>query len=131
MSTTRTVNLMGQHNGMIKVDGVAIKTPSTFSWGLQDVSSSDAGRTQDAVMHKNRIAQKRKIDLVWAMPTPAEAHSILVAFNPEYVNVTYYDPLDGLTVTRNFYTGDKTAPVKIWTVGNKRYESLSFNIIER
>ena len=122
---------MGQHNGMIKVDGVAIKTPATFSWGLQDVSGSDAGRTMDGVMHKNRIAQKRKIDLVWAMPTPEESHAILVAFNPEYINVTYYDPLDGATVTRTFYTGDKTAAVRIWTVDNKRYESVSFNIIER
>lgn len=122
---------MGFHNSMILVDGVKIKTPSTFSWGLQDVSSGDAGRTQDAKMHKNRIAKKRKIDLVWAMPTPEEAHAILVAFDPEYINVTYYDPLDGKKVTRNFYTGDKTAPVKIWTVNNKHYESISFNIIER
>lgn len=122
---------MGHHNDMITVDGVKIKTPSTFSWGLQDISSSDAGRTQDAIMHKNRMAQKRKIDLAWAMPTPEEAHAILVAFNPEYINVTYFDPLDGQIVTRNFYTGDKTAPVKIWTVGNKRYESIAFNIVER
>ncbi|MDO5539403.1 MAG: hypothetical protein Q4F83_04935 [Eubacteriales bacterium] len=122
---------MGTHNNMIKVDGVKIKTPSVFSWGLQDVSASNAGRTQDARMHKNRIAQKRKIDLAWAMPTPEEAGDILNAFDPEYVNVTYYDPKDRKVVTRNFYTGDKTAPVKIWTVGNKRYESVSFNIIER
>lgn len=122
---------MGQHNGMVKVDGVAIKTPSSFTWGLQDISSSDSGRTQDAIMHKNRIAKKRKIDLVWSMPTLTDMHSILVAFDPEYVDVTYYDPLEGATITRNFYTGDKSAPVKIWTVGSKRYESLSFSIIER
>lgn len=122
---------MGYNNNMLLVDGVKIKTPSTFSWGLQDVSSSDAGRTQDALMHKNRIAQKRKIDLAWAMPTPEEAHAILVAFNPEYINVTYWDPLAGGRITKTFYTGDKTAPVKIWTVNNKRYESISFNIIER
>lgn len=116
---------------MIKVDGVKVKTPSSFIWGLQDVSSSDAGRTDDGKMHKNRIAQKRKIDLVWAMPKPEESHAILVAFQPEYVNVTYYDPLDGATVTKCFYTGDKTSPVKIWNINNKRYESVSFSIIER
>lgn len=122
---------MGTHNSMITVDGAKIKTPSSFIWGLQDISSSDAGRTDDGMMHKNRIAQKRKIDLVWAMPTPEESHKILVAFQPEYVNVTYYDPLEGAIVTKLFYTGDKSAPVKIWTVNNKRYESVSFNIIER
>ena len=122
---------MGYHNNMIEVDGVKIKTPSSFIWGLQDISASDAGRTDDALMHKNTVSKKRKIDLVWAMPTPEQAHDILVAFNPEYVSVRYYDPLDGESVTRCFYTGDKTAPVKIWTVNNKRYESISFNIIER
>lgn len=122
---------MGSNHSMIKVDGVMIKTPSSFTWGLQDISQSNSGRTQDALMHKNRIAQKRKIDMVWSMPTPEETHSILEAFRPEYVNVTYYDPDDGKVVTRNFYTGDKSAPVKTWMIGKKRYESLSFNIIER
>lgn len=122
---------MGFHNNMIQVDGEKVKTPSSFIWGLQDISHSDAGRTDDAVMHKNRVAQKRKIDLSWAMPTREELHDILRVFNPEYINVTYYDPLDGSNVTRTFYTGDKTAPVKIWTVNNKRYELVSFSIIER
>ena len=119
------------NNGMILVDGVAIKTPSSMTIGFQDVSNTDAGRTQDALMHKNMIAQKRKIDFVWAAPTPAEAHAILTAFNPEYFNVTYYDPLVGDTVTKTFYSGDKSAPIKIWTVGHKRYEQIAFNVIER
>lgn len=122
---------MGFHNNMIQVDGAKIKTPSTFIWGLQSVSASDAGRTDDALMHKNEIAKKRKISLAWAMPTPEELHSILTAFDPEYIKVFYYDPLDGKNIERTFYSGDKTAPVKIWTVNNKRYETVSFDIIER
>lgn len=119
------------NNTMIRVNGAKVKTPSSFSWGLQDVSASDAGRTQDALMHKNTVAQKRKIALSWTMPSPAEAQAILTAFNDEYFRVTYYDPLDGDTVTRTFYAGDKSAPVKIWTANNKRYEQISFDIIER
>lgn len=122
---------MGYHTGMLTVDDVPVKTPSSMAIGFQDVSNSDAGRTQDALMHKNLVARKRKIDLSWSAPTPEEAHAILTAFYPEYVNVTYYDPLDGRNTTRTFYSGDKTAPVKRWTVNNKLYESISFNIIER
>ena len=119
------------NNTMIRVNGTKVKTPSSFSWGLQDVSASDAGRTQDALMHKNMVAQKRKIAMSWSMPSPDEARAILLAFNNEYFDVTYYDPLDGDIVTRTFYAGDKTAPVKIWTANNKRYEQISFDIIER
>lgn len=73
---------------MISVNGTAIKTPSSFSWGLQDVSDSASGRTQDTIMHKNRVGQKRKIALGWNNPTKEEAAAILQAFNPEYINVT-------------------------------------------
>ena len=119
------------NNNMIKVDGVKIKTPSTFQLSINDVSASDAGRTQDALMHKNRITRKRKIALAWNGPTPEQAHQILQAFAPEYVNVTYFDPVENTTVTRNFYSGDQEAPVKVWTVKNKRYEQIRFDIIER
>ena len=116
---------------MIQVNGVYVKTPSSMSIGYQDVSNTDAGRTQDALMHKNMITRKVKIELVWAAPTPEEAHAILTAFAPEYIQFTYYDPLEADTVTKTFYSGDKSAPIKLWTVGHKRYSQISFNIIER
>ena len=116
---------------MLYVNGAVVKTPSELTWGLQDVSDSDAGRTQDAIMHKNRIAQKIKLSLSWSNPTPAETASILQAFDPEYIDVTYPDAKSGGNETRTFYSGDKSAPVKIWTVGNKRYSQVSFDIIER
>lgn len=122
---------MSSHNTMIRVDGKRVKTPSSFRLSFQDISTSDAGRTQDGLMHKNRVARKRKISLAWNGPTPQEAHEILTAFAPEYFNIEYYDPLVGGTTTKTFYSGDQEAPVKIWTVGNKRYEQISFDVIER
>ena len=119
------------HNNMLKVNGTRIKSPSKMDLGLQDVSASDAGRTQDALMHKNRVAKKRKISLAWNAVTPEEAHTILDAFKAEYFTVTYYDPWDGANTTRTFYSGDQSAPVKIWTVNNKRYSQVSFDIVER
>ena len=122
---------MGKNNTMIKVDGVSIKTPSTFELSINDVSNSDAGRTQDGLMHKNRITRKRKIVLKWSNPTPEEAKAILDAFAPEYFNVTYPDPLTGTTVTKKFYSGDQSAPVKVWSVNQKIYSEVGFDIIER
>ena len=122
---------MSTNNTMIKVDGVAIKTPSTFDWSINDVSTGDAGRTQDGLMHKNRVTRKRKIVLKWTNPTTNEAAAILSAFAPEYVKVNYFDPLDKKKETRTFYSGDQSAPFKVWTVNNKRYSEVSFDIIER
>jgi hypothetical protein len=116
---------------MILVDGSEIKDPSVFEWGLQDISASDAGRTDDTIMHKNRLGQKRKLKMAWNNPTPSEAATILQAFDPEYIMVTYPDAKSGLTETREFYTGDKSAPMRAWTARYKRYIQVTFDIIER
>lgn len=114
----------------LKVDNEDMPCPAVFNWGLNDVSAAESGRTDDTIMHKNRVGQKRKIELQWNCLDPEDTKRILQAFNPEYIQVTYYDPMDGDFETRTFYTGDKEAPLKFWYVGNQIFESLSFNIIE-
>lgn len=116
---------------MMKVDGVAIRAPSAFTWGLQDISNNDAGRTEDTTMHKNRIGQKRKLSLVWNGLRPEQMADILQRFNPEYVMVQYPDAMENADIIKEFYSGDKAAPMKIWTINNKLYTQLSFDIIER
>lgn len=116
---------------MMTVDGIAVKTPSSWKWGLQDISKSNAGRTTDSVMHKNRIAQKRKLTLTWNGLSASETSAILKAFNPEYIEVSYPDAMSGATEPRSFYSGDKEANMYSWTVNKKLYKQLSFSIIER
>lgn len=116
---------------MITVDGAAMPCPSSFQWGLQDISASESGRTDDTLMHKNRIGQKRKIALQWNGKDWQTTSKILKAFNPEYIDVKYPDMMSGVYETRTFYVGDRTAPVKWWWIGNQRTESISFDIIER
>lgn len=115
---------------MISVNGNAIKDPSVFSWGLNDVSTSSSGRTQDATMHKTRVAQKRKISLTWWNLNKKETSTILKAFNDVNFKVTYPDALAGVDETRTFYRSDPTAPVRSWIEGRERYSTVSFDIIE-
>ena len=114
-----------------QVDGVDMPCPSKFEWSLQDVSASESGRTDDTIMHKNRVGQKRKIQLGWNGLDTADTATILQAFNPEYISVRYWDMMNGAYETRTFYVGDRSAPVKVWFVGKHIIETLSFDIIER
>lgn len=116
---------------MIAVGGVNLPSPSKFEWNIQDVSLGESGRDDTGYMFKARVTRKRKINLEWQGVKPSVAKTLLEAFQPEYVNVTYFDPLDGASATRTFYTGDQALPVKIWSTDNKIYETVSFNIIER
>ena len=53
------------YNPIETVGGSAIACPSKYEWTINDVSASDAGRTEDGKMHKKRIARKRKLELEW------------------------------------------------------------------
>lgn len=113
-----------------------IKCPSVFQVEIEDISSSDAGRTEDGTMHKNRLVDKngnpvqaRSISLEWHYLTTAEVSAILTAFNPEYINVRYLDPLVGGYTTKEFYVGNR--PVPMYNCARDRWTNLSFNIITR
>lgn len=118
-----------EHNPIRSVDGKAIKCPSSYLWKLEDVSASDAGRTEDTVMHKKRIGQIVGIELSWQNIPTDEVSAILKAFNPEYITVCYLDAMEGGYVTSEFYVGNRSSPCYNARMG--LWSSLSFNLIKR
>ena len=118
-----------QYNPLETVGGQYVRSPSVFQYDLQDVSASDAGRTEDALMHKNRIAQKVKLQLAWNNISTTDACLILNAFDAEYIEIKYLDPKAGGYVTKTFYVGDRSAPMYNNTLGV--WSNVAFNVIER
>lgn len=119
---------MSQFNPIATVGGNAVPCPSKYDWKLSDVSSADAGRTEDALMHKMRIAQKVHIELEWQNVSDSVAQTILTAFNPEYISVNYYDYKANAFQTKTFYVGDRQVTTYSRRLG---ISTLSFNIIEQ
>lgn len=115
---------------LLTFDNVDLKDPSAMQWSLQRVSSPDAGRTLDAVMHVEQVAQKRKLEVSWSNITASEAAAIIQAANPETIQVRYFDYLDNQYETRTFYTGDREIPVYTFQNNKKIVSSVSFNLIE-
>jgi hypothetical protein len=96
---------------------------------LEDISSSDAGRTEDTKMDKMRIGQVVGIELSWKNLTTEEVSAILKAFNPEYIMVEYLDALEGDYVESEFYVGNRSAP--LYNASLRVWSNVSFNLIER
>ena len=117
------------NNPIRAVNGNAVPCPSSYEWKLSDVSAPDAGRTEDAIMHKKRIAQKVHIELEWQNVTQAVASDILNAFDGEYFTVTYFDPKANGYQTKTFYAGDRGSPMYNMSMGIQ--SGVAFNIIER
>lgn len=120
---------MPGYNPIQSVDGVTIPCPSSYVYKLSDISAADAGRTEDTTMDKMRIGQCVHLELQWNYLTDAEVATILGAFNPEYISVTFRDAKANNFRTSTFYVGDRTAPLYNTSVG--RWTNVSFNIIER
>ncbi|MCH5203138.1 MAG: hypothetical protein J1F03_00235 [Oscillospiraceae bacterium] len=116
-------------NPIRSVNGKAVKCPSSYLWKLEDVSASDAGRTEDTVMHKKRVGQLVGLELSWQNITTEDVSELLQAFNPEYITVCYLDAMQGKYVTSEFYVGNRSAPM--YNAVRGLWSNLSFNIIER
>lgn len=120
---------MSNKNPIRAVDGKQVACPASYQWKLEDVSSPDAGRSENGTMHKERIGQTVKIELSWNGVTTEEASAILKAFNPEYILVEYLDPMYGDYVTKEFYVGNRSAPM--YNAAKNLWQNVSFNIIAR
>lgn len=115
-------------NPIQSVGGVTVPAPSKYDWKLSDVSAADAGRTEDALMHKMRISQKVHIELEWSNVGDAVAQTILTAFQPEYIDINYWDYKQMQFVTKRFYVGDRMVSAYNRAM---HISTISFNIIEQ
>ena len=119
-------------NALLMVGEEVIPQPFSYSWSLQDVSAPSAGRTEDALMWKETVAKKRKLQLSWKTKSTEDTRKIIKAFSDsEYINVRYFDMLDNAYEWRTFYVGDREADVKIWWTGQHLINTISFDLIER
>lgn len=120
---------ISENNPIRSVDGKSVKCPSSYIWRLEDISASDAGRTEDTMMHKKRIGQLVGIELSWQNVPTSEVSAILRAFNPEYITVCYLDAMEGKYVTSEFYVGNRSAPM--YSAVKGLWQNITFNLIER
>lgn len=120
---------MEDYNPIRSVDGSAVAAPSVYRWKLQDISSSDAGRTEDGTMDKMRIGQVVGLELAWNNVSTDTASAVLKAFNPEYIRICYLDPMAGKYLTEDFYVGDRSAPLYNGKLG--LWSNITFSVIGR
>ena len=133
MASYTAITHVNGHNivrGNYETNVWKIPQPSSMEVEIQDVSSSDAGRTADTIMHKKSLRTIYALSLSWnGLPT-AQAKRVLQRFNEaEYFDVTFLDPYTGQMRTKNFYVGNRTVPM--YSAVLDIWSNVSFKIIER
>lgn len=119
-----------------KIDGVDILPyilEDGAKWQRSDLDSDNAGRTQDGIMHRGRVASKIRWDFS-AIPLSTESANILLnLILPEYVEVeTNIDPLYGYYL-KTFYSNN--TPATCMTIdpitGEARWVDITFPLVEQ
>lgn len=114
---------------MLKINGVAVKTPSKFEVQISDLDG-ESNRNAQGDLIRDRIAVKRKLVCEWPPLTQAESVMLLNAVKDVFFEVTYPDPQLGI-ITKTMYVGDRSLPAYQYKDGEVRWSSLKFNLVER
>ena len=102
-----------------------------LKWQRSDVEAPDAGRTLDGIMHRGRVATKIRLDVTCRPLTASEASTVLNAILPEFVSVTYTDPMSGL-VTKTMYSNNNPASFLMRkSDGTEYWSGITFPLIEQ
>jgi hypothetical protein len=99
-----------------------------IKWTRNDLDGSNAGRTMDGTMHRERVTTKIRMDIT-CMPLRSEdAAVVLNAIYPEYVEVEYTDPMYG-HVIKTMYSNN--IPATYLDTKTDYWEGIAFALIER
>ena len=118
----------------LKINGVDI-TPyiayGGLKWSRNDIDDPNTGRAMDGKMYRGRVATKIRLDVTCKMLTASEVMTILNLILPEYVSVTYDDPMLG-TVTKQMYSNNNPAVFQMHKKSGVDYwGGVTFPLIER
>lgn len=107
---------------------------AAYESGKQTIATVvDQARTADGIVRGSVVAKASKIELKWAVLTPAVWSQICNFFDKHfYFNATYLDMTTNTFKTKKFYVGDRSAtPFRVDSVTGKPiyYLDCEANII--
>lgn len=122
-------------NMVLKIDGIDMVdyiAYGGFKWQRSDVDGSDAGRDLSGKMRRNRVATKVRLDITCRLLKSEELEVVLTAVMPEYVTVKYYDPQQGIVVTKTMYSNNNPATFQLKRPdGTVWWSGVTFPLIEQ
>jgi hypothetical protein len=119
---------------ILQINGFDIADPKALTWDIYDLDASDgAGRNQEGLMFRDRVAVKRKIKCSWGPLEPQEMSLLLKSMDDVFFTIRYPDAHDGMYREGEFYVGDRSVPMYMWNNEKQKFlwEGLSANFIER
>lgn len=119
----------------ISIDGTDITNFIAYKgvqWKRNDIDGPNSGRTLSGLMIRDRVATKIRLDITCRQLTLTEVRTLLNLLMPEFVSVTYDDPMDGV-VTRTMYANNNGAQFLFAKDNDTQewWDNITFPLVER
>lgn len=119
----------------IKIDGTDITELIAYQgvqWKRNDIDGPNAGRTISGLMIRDRVATKIRLDITCRILNREEVRTLLNLLMPEFISVTYDDPMDGV-VTRTMYANNNEAKFlrSLDNDSDELWDNVTFPLVER
>lgn len=115
-----------------KFNGVDVRTPTSFSWSLEEIETAESGITLDGLDYSDVLTNKVTLSYAWLDPTATEVSELLTLVRQSrYVTITYPDAETNTYLTKEFKPTQKGAPFRDLRVGAKQYSTLTLSFKER
>ena len=102
-----------------------------LKWQRNDIDSPHTGREMAGTMHRGRVSTKIRLDITCRPLKSTELYTLLNLIYPEYVTVTYNDPMEG-TVAKTMYSNNNPAAYQQKHDGGVEWwTGVTFPLIER
>lgn len=102
-----------------------------FKWSRNDVDGVNAGRTLAGVMERDRIDTKIRLDITCRLLKTEELRIVLNAIFPEYVEVTYDDPMYGERTVTMYSNNNPASYCMKKPDGTEWWIGVTFPLVER
>ena len=102
-----------------------------LKWQRSDIDAPNTGRAMNGLMYRGRVATKIRLDVTCRLLKASELSTVLNLIYPEYVTVTYDDPMLG-RVTKTMYSNNNPAVYQLHkNDGTEWWSGVTFPLVER
>lgn len=116
---------------VLTIGGAVMPPVKSLTISREPIWSSNAGRGADGTMLGDIVAQKYKLQVVFAPMSDEQAAFLDAAILPPFFSVQFKNPSTGEMVTKTMYAGNPSYPVYSYAEGCPRYEGVGVNLVEQ
>ena len=100
-------------------------------WSRNDVDGPNAGRSMSGLMIRDRISTKIRLDITCTPLKAEQVRKVLNAIQPEYVTVSYDDPMYGYRSARMYSNNNPATYCMMNPDGTEYWDGIEFPLIEQ